>query len=329
MKKLNLNILKKGLLTLVIFFTVPFMAQAQDAEPSFFARATEQDFLILFVLGLALVVSILVLMVALYTLTVLRVIVNKERAESGVAAGVAAKESEPSFWSRFNKTMTDAVPMEKEETILLDHEYDGIRELDNHLPPWWKWLFYFTIGWGVVYLIVFHVTGTLPLQEEEYQIELAEARAAVEARQVASTESIDESTVEFSDDAGHLANGEKLYERNCSVCHQSDGGGLVGPNFTDKYWIHGGSMQDLFRVVKYGVPEKGMISWQAQLSPADMRDVSSYILTFQGTTPVNGKEPQGDLYEPDTAPTQESGESSGESSGENAEEESTEVQANN
>ncbi|MEQ8713763.1 MAG: cbb3-type cytochrome c oxidase N-terminal domain-containing protein [Cyclobacteriaceae bacterium] len=314
MKKLNLNILKKGLFTLVILFAAPVLAQAQDAEPSFFERATEQDLLILFVLGLALVVSVLVLMVAIYTLTVLKVIVNKDKEKAGVAV-----EAEPSFWSSFNKTMTDAVPIEKERTILLDHEYDGIRELDNHLPPWWKWLFYFTIAWSVVYLIVYHVTGTLPLQEEEYQMELAEARSAVEARQVASTESIDESTVEFSDDPGHLANGQKLYERNCAVCHQNDGGGLVGPNFTDKYWIHGGSMQDIFRVVKYGVPEKGMIAWQDQLSPADMRDVSSYILTFQGTTPANGKEPQGDLYEPAAAPADE----------ESTEEASTEVQANN
>ncbi|MEQ9302064.1 MAG: cbb3-type cytochrome c oxidase N-terminal domain-containing protein [Cyclobacteriaceae bacterium] len=314
MKKLNLNTFIKGLFTLVILFTTPFLATAQEAEPSFFERATEQDLLILFVLGLALVVSVLVLTVAIYTLTVLKVIVSKDKVKAGVAL-----EVEPSFWDNFNRTVTDAVPIEQERSILLDHEYDGIRELDNHLPPWWKWLFYFTIGWGVIYLIVYHVTGTMPLQEEEYQMELAEARSAVEARQVASTESIDESTVAFSDDPGHLANGKKLYERNCSVCHQNDGGGLVGPNFTDKYWIHGGSIQDLFRVVKYGVPEKGMISWQAQLSPADMRDVSSYILTFQGTTPTNGKEPQGDLYEPSTAPAEQG----------SADEESTEVQANN
>lgn len=319
MKKLNLNTFLKGLFTLVILFTTPLFAKAQDVEPSFFERATEQDLLIVFVLGLALVVSILVLTVAIYTLTVLKVIVNKDKVEAGVAV-----EAKRSFWDNFNRTVTDAVPIEQERSILLDHEYDGIRELDNHLPPWWKWLFYFTIGWSVIYLIVYHVTGTMPLQEEEYQMELAEARSAVEARQVASTESIDESTVTFSDDAGHLANGQKLYERNCSVCHQSDGGGLVGPNFTDKYWIHGGSMQDIFRVVKYGVPEKGMISWQAQLSPTDMRDVSSYILTFQGTTPTNGKEPQGDLYEPAAAPAEE--ESAGE---ESTEEASTEVQANN
>lgn len=317
MKKLNLNTYIKGLITFVLFLTTPLFAHAQDAEPSFWERATEQDLLILFVLGLALVVSVLVLVVALYTLTVLRVIINKERAVKGV---VEAK-AEPGFWSIFNKTVTDAVPIEKEETILLDHNYDGIRELDNHLPPWWKWLFYFTIGWGVIYLIVYHVTGTMPLQDEEYQMEVAAAQAAVQARQVASTESIDESTVEFSDDPAHLANGKKLYERNCAVCHQNDGGGLVGPNFTDKYWLHGGSIQDIYRVVKYGVPEKGMISWQAQLSPADMRDVSSYILTFQGTTPANGKEPQGEIYEPEAA-TPSAAQPSAEASTE-------EVQANN
>ncbi|MEM8895774.1 MAG: cbb3-type cytochrome c oxidase N-terminal domain-containing protein [Bacteroidota bacterium] len=303
MKKLNQNTLMKGLFTLVIFFTAPVLARAQEAEPSFFARATQQDLLILFVLGLALVVSILVLLVAIYTLTVLRVIVNKEKAKANVV-----EEVKPSFWASFNKTVTDAVPVEKEKSILLDHEYDGIRELDNHLPPWWKWLFYATIGWGAIYLIMYHVVGTMPLQEEEYNMEIAAAKAAYEARQVASTETIDEATVEFSEDAGHLANGQKLYERNCAVCHQNDGGGLVGPNFTDQYWLHGGSMPDIYKVIKYGVPEKGMISWQAQLSPTDMRDVASYILTFQGTTPANGKEPQGDLYTPEAAPAEEAAE---------------------
>jgi cytochrome c oxidase cbb3-type subunit III len=115
--------------------------------------------------------------------------------------------------------------------------------------------------------------------------------------------SIDESNVEFSDAPQVLANGKAIYDRECVACHAPEGQGLIGPNFTDNYWIHGGSINDVFKTVKYGVPQKGMISWQSKLSPADMRDVSSYILTFVGTTPKNPplpKAPEGQLYTPET-----------------------------
>lgn len=279
------------------FLLLPASAFAQASEGSIFERATTQDLLLFFVLALMLFVTIVVLIVAVYTLNILNLIINKDRVKKGIAPAEETKKV--NWWQRFDRTVTDAVPLEREETILLDHNYDGIRELDNHLPPWWKWLFYFTIGWAVVYLIVYHVTGTLPLQETEYNMELAEAAEAAQARMVANVETIDESSVAFNDDPAILNNGQIIYKRNCAVCHQEDGGGLVGPNLTDEYWLHGGSMQDIFKVVKYGVPQKGMIAWQSQLSPSDMRDVSSYIMTLQGTTPANPKEPQGEKYVPE------------------------------
>jgi cytochrome c oxidase cbb3-type subunit 3 len=178
----------------------------------------------------------------------------------------------------------------------MDHDYDGIRELDNHLPPWWKFLFYFTIVWAGIYLLVYHVFNVLPLSGEEYDREVAQAEAAMEARQALLSESIDENTVEFTDDPVVMASGETIFKAQCAVCHAADGGGGVGPNFTDEYWIHGGSMSDIFRTIKYGVPEKGMISWQSQLPPSAMRDVSCYIFALKGTTPTNPKEPQGEIY---------------------------------
>ena len=182
---------------------------------------------------------------------------------------------------------------------MLDHNYDGIKELDNHLPPWWKWLFYFTIAWAFVYFFVYHVFGLFPLSQEEYDNEMVAAELALEAQMKLTGNVIDENTVEFTDDVALLEKGKAIYGRDCTPCHLSQGQGLIGPNFTDDYWIHGGSIKDMFKIIKNGVPLKGMISWQSKLSPADMRNVASYIKTLRGTNPPNQKEPQGDLYVPE------------------------------
>ena len=134
---------------------------------------------------------------------------------------------------------------------------------------------------------------------------MAEAAEQVKAYQAGLALSIDETNVEVATDASALAEGQQIFTAQCSACHANDGGGGVGPNLTDQYWIHGGDIKDLFSTIKYGVPQKGMISWQSQLTPAQMQNVASYILTMQGTTPANPKEPQGDLYEPAEEPAEE------------------------
>ena len=247
-------------------------------------------------------VALLVLLVAFYLLAVLRIIVRKEMEAKAAATGTAVPV-EPSWWSKLMASMTRAVPVEKEETVMLDHNYDGIRELDNHLPPWWSWLFIITIVWSAFYLLAYHVFDALPLPEEEYRTEIALADEKKQAR-MASGDVIDEDTVEATTDAASLAKGKQIYNMNCAACHKEDGGGSIGPNLTDEYWIHGGSIKDIFTVVKYGVPEKGMISWQNQLSPEQMRDVSSYILTMQGTNPPGAKAPEGERYVPEAAPVE-------------------------
>jgi len=150
-----------------------------------------------------------------------------------------------------------------------------------------------------VYVIAYHVTDTLPLQEKEYEIQMAEAAAAAEARLAANAEAggFDESALEYSDDPAILASGETIYQRMCAACHKADGGGSIGPNLTDNYWLHGATIQDIYRTIKVGVPDKGMISWESQLSPVQMRDVSSFIISLGGTNPPGAKGPQGDLVE--------------------------------
>ncbi|MFZ1749680.1 MAG: cbb3-type cytochrome c oxidase N-terminal domain-containing protein [Saprospiraceae bacterium] len=202
------------------------------------------------------------------------------------------------LWDKISKKSWNLVPLDKEADIDLGHEYDGIRELDNSLPPWWVWLFYGTIIWGAVYFWYYEVSDKGPNQEQEYiaSMEMAEDQ---KAKYLASqADAIDEKTVTLSTAENDLAEGKEIYVANCLVCHGEGGEGGVGPNFTDKYWIHGGSINNLFSTIKYGVPEKGMISWKAQLRPAAIQKVASYILAFQGTNPPNQKEPQGELYQP-------------------------------
>ena len=209
---------------------------------------------------------------------------------------VAVVEEEPDFLTTMTKSLTKAVDIDHEEDVLMDHEYDGIQELDNVLPPWWLWMFYATVVFAVVYLFGYHVFSVWPSSEEEYAIEMEEGRAQVAAYQATLTDRVDENTVVLMTDEKALVNGEKLYTELCVACHGVNGEGGIGPNFTDEYWLHGCDIKSLFTTVKYGVPEKGMISWKTQMKPPEMQNVSSYILSkFQTGTPVaGGKDPQGE-----------------------------------
>ena len=178
---------------------------------------------------------------------------------------------------------------------LLEHDYDGIQELDNDLPPWWLYLFYITIAWSVVYLLHYHVLGTGDLQEAEY---LAEMQAAEKKQQELRLERAREGaaaalTTQLSDEAS-LASGKAVYTQHCLACHGAFGEGGVGPNMTDEYWIHGGNMTDVVNTILDGVPAKGMISWRPILKPQEVTEVASYILSLQGTNPANAKAPEGE-----------------------------------
>ena len=208
---------------------------------------------------------------------------------------VKVKKPAPSWYSNLMKQATKATPIEKEADVMLDHDYDGIRELDNSLPPWWVWGFAFTIAFSVVYLVRYHILGE-PSSKKEFEMAMADAKSEVEAFRKLAGESVDETNVVLIADAGRISSGKKIYETNCVACHAADGGGLVGPNLTDPNWIHGGGIVNVFKTIKYGVPEKGMISWKDQLSPSQMQDVASYVLSFQGKTPAAPKAPEGEVW---------------------------------
>jgi cytochrome c oxidase cbb3-type subunit 3 len=195
--------------------------------------------------------------------------------------------------------LNDTVPIEEEESIMTDHEYDGIRELDNNLPPWWKWGFYISIVFAFVYMINYHLLGT-PLQVEEYTQSIEKGEQEVQAYLASQSMNVDETSVVQLLDAVDLKSGKGIFIQYCVVCHKEDGGGSVGPNLTDVYWIHGGDIKDLFKTIKYGA-NNGMKSWKDELNPVQMQEVASYILTMGGTNPPDAKAPEGDEFIPATS----------------------------
>ena len=201
------------------------------------------------------------------------------------------------WWAAIDaRLFTKAIPIEKEADHLLDHNYDGIQELDNSLPPWWKYGFYISIVCAVFYILHYHVWKTGPDPEQEYNTEMAIAAKQIEEYRKKAGDLVDEKTVTLADVKG-IEEGAKVYQASCVACHGSKGEGGVGPNLTDKFWIHGGSINDVFKTIKYGVPEKGMQAWEKTFSPSQIKNIASYIKSINGTNPPNGKAPQGDPFE--------------------------------
>lgn len=213
--------------------------------------------------------------------------------------GVTEKTSSNNFnvWVKeIIKKWTNAKEIEQEEEIILDHNYDGIKELDNSLPPWWVYMFYATIIFAVVYLVRFEVMDG-DNQVTEYNKAVAEAKASLDKYKETATDIVDLSTVTLLTDAKDLSRGKALFNLNCVACHLADGGGSIGPNLTDEYWILGGGIKNVFKTVSEGGRDgKGMVAWKNNLKPVDIAKVSSYILSLQGTTPANPKKAEGDLW---------------------------------
>lgn len=187
-------------------------------------------------------------------------------------------------------------PMANEKDLLTDHEYDGIVELDNRMPPWLAFLFLATIGFAVVYLTYFHVLGAGAMQLDEYAEEVKQGEAQKLAYFAKFAESIDEKTVTLVTDEHLLAEGKSIFIQNCATCHGQQGQGLAGPNLTDDYWKHGGSINQLFKVVRYGVQGTAMKTWGDEMLPSQIQKVCSYIKTLRGTNPPNALGPDGALY---------------------------------
>lgn len=297
--------MKKSVL-LIAGWSIAVSSFAQETAPverSFMDDPFHHPMLSLYlVIALLFISIVLVAAVGIYILRVIRILTEQINREKAQKLGVPYIPS-PGWWERFTQRMNASVPLEQEKNIELDHSYDGIKELDNHLPPWWKWLFYGTIGWAFVYIVVFHFSASLPLSVEEYQIEVAQAEEQTRQRKASQPEAvIDENNLRYTADPAIIEKGKNVFANNpCGSCHRNDGGGnTIGPNLTDEYWIHGGDVKNIFNTVKNGAVDKGMPAWGKAMSAQDVRDVTFYIMSLQGTKPPDAKAPQGDLFKQPT-----------------------------
>jgi len=292
MKSRNSLYLKRLLILFVL--TQPFALFAkgikQAAEPDFMDYILHN--LILIVGFILAAVVYLVLFRFLFTLMG----VQKRRILQSQGIEIPKQPEKVPLWDRIYAWATKMVPVAQEADVMLDHNYDGIKELDNSLPPWWVAMFYITTIAGVAYFSYYHYFDYGLSSSETYALEMKYANEAKERFLEKQANLVNESNVTALEDPVLLASGGLIYKNNCLACHGALGEGGVGPNLTDDYWLHGsGDIKSVFKTVKYGVPLKGMIAWKTQMNAASMHQVASYILTLKGTNPPNGKEPQGQL----------------------------------
>ncbi len=201
-------------------------------------------------------------------------------------------------------SLLDSKPMEAEQQIVLDHDYDGIRELDNNLPPWWKYMFYASIVFAFAYMIRYHIFDGVD-QKLEYEMEVAQAQIEIEEFKKNNKDLIDFNTVVQLTEKSDLDAGKAVFTTNCIACHKADGGGGIGPNLTDDFWVLGGGIKNIFHTISEGGRAgKGMIAWKSDLKPSEIAQVASYIMTLHGTTPAEPKDPEGDLYKEETTSTE-------------------------
>ena len=218
-------------------------------------------------------------------------------AEKEKATEMAAVDFRDSEWyKKLMKLLTKSEPIENEGDLLLNHDYDGIKELDNNLPPWWVYLFYGSILFSAIYLVRFEVMDG-DNQEMELKKELAQAKIDVAEYMKTAPDLMDEKTVSLLTEPAALAEGKTIFTTNCAACHRVDGGGQIGPNLTDEQWILGGGIKNIFHtLVNGGRDGKGMISWKGTLKPKEMQKVASYILSLKGSNPADPKAPEGDVW---------------------------------
>lgn len=204
--------------------------------------------------------------------------------------------------NKIRKFLLGSKRLEDAEVLLENHDYDGIRELDNPLPPWWIYLFYGTLIFGVYYMVQYHILDGED-QYQEYTQEVVFAEREIEAYQNQLPKQQD---LVASQDDNMLAQGKKIYDLYCKVCHRPDGGGGIGPNLTDAFWILGGDIKSVYATIENGGrPGKGMVSWKSSLNASQMEQVANYILSLQGTNPPNPKAPEGEEYKPNVSETVE------------------------
>ncbi|MDQ0105396.1 cytochrome c oxidase cbb3-type subunit 3 [Chitinophaga terrae (ex Kim and Jung 2007)] len=258
------------------------LSHSANAQGVFSTLSPVSYYLLLSVLG----VELLVVICLLFVLRFLVGIKSRKKAKA-----ISISKPRVNWFEKINKTQSlDAA---SEEEADMGHNYDGIRELNNPTPPWWKWGFLFTIAFGIVYTWRTEVSHAAPNQLEELAAAEEKAAIAKEEYLKKAANNIDENNVTLLTEPADLAAGQKIFAASCAPCHGPQGQGVVGPNLTDDYWLHGGKINEIFKTIKYGVAEKGMKAWQEDFSPKQLAQIASYVKSIHGSNPPNPKEPQG------------------------------------
>ncbi|MFY7988877.1 MAG: cbb3-type cytochrome c oxidase N-terminal domain-containing protein [Flavobacterium sp.] len=289
MKKLIPSYVRVPLLFAVVFAALEYFIDSGD-RPAFIKFPMVALFLGVF---LFLLIAIEIVVDAVDKVTY-HLLTEEQKKQLEEAQSVSFTESK--WYQNIVSKLTRSKEMEREEDIMLNHDYDGIKELDNVLPPWWVYLFYGTIIFAAVYLVRFHIVGDYTQAEEfNKEVELAELEKSKLHKDAAEEVSY-ETVVAVTDDAS-LAKGKEIFTNACAACHKADGGGLVGPNLTDKHWINGGGIKNIFKLISEGSKNNpSMVSWKTNLSSKDIQSVASYILTLQGSNPPGGKPAEGEIW---------------------------------
>ena len=225
----------------------------------------------------------------------------EEKAQADHENSLSLKES--TWYKDLMHKLTKTQPIENEGALLMDHDYDGIKELDNNLPPWWVYLFYACIVFGVIYVARYDVFGADD-QEMELKKEMAQAKIDVDEYLKTAPDLMDEKSVVLLTDKENLDAGKEIFTTNCAACHRADGGGQIGPNLTDAHWILGGGIKNVFHTITNGGRDgKGMVSWKTNgMKPKEIQKVASYILSLQGSNPKDPKDPEGEIWVDESAP---------------------------
>lgn len=252
---------------------------------------------VLLLLGLILLVLIAIEIVVSASNNILNQLMTpEERAEKERLENIPFSQL-PAIKKLLQK-LTKSKSIKEEKEIELEHEYDGIKELDNVLPPWWVYMFYSTVIFGVIYLGKYHLFGG-ENQYQELDKELAIAQKEIEEYKKTAPDLLTADQVVLVTEPADIAAGKALFDSNCVACHRADGGGGIGPNLTDEYWILGGDVKDIFNTIMEGGRDgKGMVAWKQQIKPTDIQKIASFILTLQGTKPADAKAPEGDKVAP-------------------------------
>lgn len=291
MKKLIPAYVRVPVLFAIVFAAMEYFIDSGD-KPAFIEYPMVSLFLGVF---LFLLIAIEIVLSAVDNVTY-HLLTEEQKQQLKEAEDIPFTEGE--FYQNLVNKLTRSKAIEQEQDVMLDHDYDGIKELDNVLPPWWVYLFYGCVIFAVVYFVRFEIYGDYT-QAEEFEAEMVQADLDIKEYLKTAPDMMDKESVTLLTDASSLAVGKALFTTNCVACHRADGGGSIGPNLTDEYWILGGGIKDVFNTLTEGGRSgKGMISWKDQLKPTEMQKVASYVLSLQGTNPKQPKptEPEAVLY---------------------------------